>query len=78
MSTEHTIHHVTDLLKLSTEEMVRLIPDLLAWHTFSLKVASPLVKVEGFIWVDDTLAGKISAVHIKSITGEKIIDLKFT
>lgn len=74
----HKLSSLADLLKLSKEEMERLIPDLLMWHALSIEVAdfaecTPEQLSPCMEWTDD---GEKHVTHINLNLGEYgVVDL---
>ena len=61
---EHRIEKITDLLAFDADQLDRMIPDLMMWHSFCRELAGPDVEVSAFIWKDDGRPGVLTAVNI--------------
>ena len=61
MSKEHKIHTVLDMLALSEDEFLRMVPDLITWYSWC-KTAPEGANPTGFRWVDDGKPGEVHSV----------------
>ena len=68
---EHRIEKITDLLAFDADQLDRMMPDLMVWHSICRDV--PDIGVAAFLWTDDGNPGVLTAVNIVvKETGEKI------
>lgn len=63
----YSISTILDILNLTEEQRIRMVPDLLVWASYYTELSSlndEVFKVE-FIWIDDGDPGVISGVRIE-------------
>jgi hypothetical protein len=69
---EHSIGHITDLMKFSEEEFHRFIPDLIAWWSISKIAQDAGAEITGMRWIDDRLYGRVDHIDVTiKETGKK-------
>lgn len=71
MTTLHKILLITDFIALTTDEMERMIPDLLLWHRIA-KIVPPSFAASSFDWCDDGRPGELHSVIL--LDGGKVFD----
>jgi hypothetical protein len=64
MIKEHRIKTVQDFLKLSEEEFIRMLPDLIRWHELGIDLVKQGAEMGDLIWVDDGKPGQIHSVEL--------------
>jgi len=63
---ENRINHITDLLQLSSDQLQRMLPDLIAWHKYGKHIQNTCdVRVKTFIWVDDNKQGECLGIRVE-------------
>lgn len=73
MSNEYEIRSITDLLQFDREQLLRLLPDLIAWHSFGRAIQGDDAEMQAMLWTDDGRPGVIDEVILMvKETDEKI------
>jgi hypothetical protein len=67
---EHEIATVLDMLKLTEDEFLRMLPDLITWYGWC-KTLPEGATPTGFAWVDDGRPGEVHSAKVTIVeTGE--------
>ncbi len=57
MTNEDEIRSITDLLQFDKEQLLRLLPDLIAWHSFGRVMQEDGAEMQAMLWTDDGRPG---------------------